>query len=102
MMIRLTNVDNTPNFVNSAHIQNMLEDADPDSSTNAKIYVGDRNYHIFVKERPEEIFRMMNHTPGLLEAAKYLLLGATGTEDGPTSWGETRQRWLDAVSRLAT
>ena len=28
-------------------------------------------------------------------AASGLLLAATGPEDGPTNWVDTRQRWLD-------
>lgn len=30
----------------------------------------------------------------MLKAAKHLLLAATGPDDGPTSWTETRQRWM--------
>jgi hypothetical protein len=30
----------------------------------------------------------------LCQSARHLLLAATGKEDGPTSWVETRDRWL--------
>lgn len=31
----------------------------------------------------------------LLMSAHHLLIAATGPEDGPTSWSDTRQKWID-------
>ena len=33
----------------------------------------------------------------LIKAAKHLLLAATGPSGGPTSWVETRRRWMEEV-----
>jgi len=35
---------------------------------------------------------------GLLKAARHLLMAATGPEGGPTSWQETRLRWLEETA----
>lgn len=36
----------------------------------------------------------------LIEAAEHLLLAATGRDDGPTSWTETRDRWLERAKQI--
>ena len=43
-----------------------------------------------ITKRDKEIGRLRR----LVTAAKHLLLAAHGPEDGPTSWNETRERWL--------
>jgi len=40
--------------------------------------------------------------PQLLLAARYLILAATGPEGGPTSWNETRDRWLALLDEHAS
>lgn len=38
----------------------------------------------------------------LLLAARYLILAATGPDGGPTSWNETRDRWLALLDEHAS
>lgn len=53
-------------------------------------------------ERAERINRWPNGSTSahLLLAAKYLLLASTGRDDGPDSWSQTRQRWLNAYEQF--
>ena len=47
-----------------------------------------------IKQLQTEVARLEE----LLKAARHLLMAATGPEGGPTSWQETRLRWLEETA----
>lgn len=40
---------------------------------------------------------LLKDAQDIIEAANYLLMGATGPEDGPTSWNDTRQKLQELI-----
>lgn len=54
----------------------------------------------FCSDHRDKVFRkpcrecQIERLKKLLTAAKHLILAAKGPEDGPTSWTDTRNRWM--------
>ena len=46
------------------------------------------------------VVRATEHLMQMIQAAKHLILAATGPDGGPTSWNETRDRWMEHVKEL--